>query len=229
MEGNYIMNEIIETKGLQEITSKELREETEKIIKCGKEISRNMLKTAHLLNKVYERELFSSDFDSMEEYTKTCFNLSKSSMYNLIKIGKLYVQVNSSGQKYMSNLPATDGTEYTYSQIVQLLPLEYEEVKILCESNRINSNMTCRELKDFVKHYRNMNPADDTEDQEEIENVVDADYNEIPDESSDAMEEHVLKLSVYLNPAENTFDFETFFEIAPEDIKSMRDILSKYL
>lgn len=157
------------------IKDKDLIKETEKIFKCGSEISRNMLKIAYLLNQIDKKQLYSEDFDSMEEYTKKVFNLKKSSMYNLLKIGKNYVEVNASGQKYFCNIGS-----FQYGQLTKMISLEKEEVLNLIKENKIDPSMSCRTIEKIVKSYSKNYKDSDPEESEDNENIIstDAEYTE---------------------------------------------------
>lgn len=148
--------------------NKELNKSTNKIRACGENIRKNYLKIAHELATIEEGELYLEDgFENVIDYAKKTFGMGKSTAYNLLSIGRHWV--NDKGDR---TLLTDDGIDYSISQIGVLLSVGYDTAKDWHDKNKINPLMSVRTLKDIVKEDEiSETPEDDTED----DNIVDGD------------------------------------------------------
>lgn len=165
------MEEMVKVTAMK-LTNKVLKGYTTKLKNCGENIRKNYIKIAHLLVEIESTECYLDDgFSDVQEYASKVLNIQKTTCYNLLKIGREYL--DGSGEK---TLLATADGDYSVSQIQALLPLGFETAKEWSDTDYINPSMSVRKLKDLVNEAKS-----DVEDAED-EDVVDADATETYEE-----------------------------------------------
>lgn len=156
------MEEMIKATAM-ELTNKELKGYTTKLHKCGENIRKNYIKISHLLVEIEKTECYLDDgFTDVQEYASKVLNIQKTTCYNLLKIGRGYLEEN--GEK---TLLATSDGDYSVSQLQALLPLGFDKAKEWSDTEYINPSMSVRKLKELVGATQH---AD-----EDTEEIVDAD------------------------------------------------------
>lgn len=133
-----------------EISNPELKKITSEIRKAGANVIGNTFKISALIaevdtNKLYEEDGFTDTFD----YAKQCFGLEKASVYNLIKVGKEFIEKMDS--KGYGTLLTHGERDYSISQVVKMLPLGIEKAKELTADGVIDETMSCRAIEKIVK------------------------------------------------------------------------------
>lgn len=155
------MNELaIRTAELPTFTNKELNAATQKIVKISLKIKKNLYEVALILAKVAETKSYEDDgFKSAAEYAMKTFGFKKSAAYNLLTIGKEYTS-----PALESNLPHTQESDFSTTQIEKMLPLDSREIVVeLIEAGTITPDMTCKEIEAVVK---SINKKDEPETEE---------------------------------------------------------------
>ena len=131
------------------INNKELKQITADIRKAGANVIGNTYKIAALIAHVDTTELYLEDgFVDTFDYVKQCFGLEKASAYNLIKIGKEFIE--KAGNNY-STLLTHGSKDYSISQVVKMLPLGIDKAKELTADGVIDETMSCRQIEKIVK------------------------------------------------------------------------------
>lgn len=145
-------NEIITTQAAYTLNDKMLVRYTNLILKQGLSIRKSLLKVAHYLAVINEKELYARDgFGSTQEYAETVLGIKKSQAYNMLRVGHLFV----SGNTGESVLPHDETVDYNLSQLVVLLPLkDADKVKELAENGTISPHMTVKQLKDAIAPFK---------------------------------------------------------------------------
>lgn len=160
----------LRTTGTKKLINKELKDATNKIKACGDNIRKNYIKISFLLNEVDEKECYFDDgFSDIQEYASKVLNIQKTTCYNLLKIGKEFI--NEKGTRTV----LTDmGNDYGVSQLQVLLPIGVDKAKELHDAGEISPDMSVRQLKNIVspkpeKDTEQDNEPIDAEIKEEIE------------------------------------------------------------
>ena len=87
------------------------------------------------------------DFKNVAEYAEKTFGYKKVSASNMLRVGKLYTNADNNG----SSLPHTTTKDFTVTQISEMLTLKPSQVKEACETERINPEMTQKQIREVVK------------------------------------------------------------------------------
>ena len=137
-------------------TDKVLRDATSKITKYGTAIRDNWFAIAYQVARVNAGKHYEKDgFKTIHDWTKSAFNLKKSTSYALLKIGKEYTREITDGKKtlgYGTNLvPVGSETDFNKTQVERLLPLGHEVAVEMVESGEITPEMTAQEIAKTVK------------------------------------------------------------------------------
>lgn len=150
----------------QAITNTQLRKATNTIIKASDNVNKNMFTIAKTLVQISETECFKDDgFKNVADYGKQVFNYEKSTVYNFVKIGKMFTD----SEKLISNLNHTDH-DYSMSQLARLIPLGSSEVaNDLIEQGKFNENSTIKEIEKAVKEWQNADIIDSTAEEVDTE------------------------------------------------------------
>lgn len=139
----------------QEVTinNAELKKITNDIRKAGANVIGNTYKIAALIAHVDETELYLEDgFVDTFDYVKQCFGLEKASAYNLVKVGREFIEGVKSGNTTAYQTLLTHGDkDYSISQIFKMLPLGIEKAKELTADGVIDETMSCRQIEKIVK------------------------------------------------------------------------------
>ena len=161
--------EELRTVNAKEITNKELKGYTNKIKSCGDNIRKNYIKISFLLNEIDESECYLDDgFSDVQEYASKVLNIQKTTCYNLLKIGKEFI--NPEGTR---TVLTESGNDYGVSQLQVLLTVGVDKAKELHNNETISPDMSVRQLKAILK-------GDEPEDDED--NAIDTDSEEISSE-----------------------------------------------
>lgn len=168
-----------------EFTNRELQTATNNIFKLGESIKNSWFKVAYIVSEVDTKGAYVDDgFETVHDWVTKTFGLKKTASYTLLKIGKEYTRkiTNSSGKTigYGSNLVEDGESDFSKTQVECLLPLGHEIARELADTGVIRPDMTCKDIKTFVKNYQNSNDANsDSEPIETEEDIV-----EVTDNSS---------------------------------------------
>ena len=155
----------------RDIRNKELMEVTKEIITRAKVIRRNFYAIAAAFARVESEKLYQDDgFMSAADYAMKIFNMKKSDAYNMIRIGRDYVDQNCKE----SNLPHKEGDDFNKSQIVAMLPISHDLAKELIENGAINTKLSVRKIKEIIKSNRQAEAVINGDDPGEEETMEDA-------------------------------------------------------
>ena len=160
-------------------TNKDLNKATQSIFKLGETIKKNLYNVANIMAKVDETECYKEDgFNNVHEWSMKTFGFKKSASYSLLKIGKEYTKeltTENNGKLkvigYGSNLVDDETPEdFTTTQIECMLPLGHEVAEQLVDAGEITPEMSCKEIKSYVKKYlKGDEPEETTETEPEVE------------------------------------------------------------
>ena len=143
------MNELfIEVVNAKEFKNAELNGYTEQVLNIGNDVKKNFYKIASIMCKVQESKCYADDgFKDAISWAMQTFNFKKSFAYNLMKIGRNYLD----GESDSTNLPH-DGQDFTPNQVARMLPLKSRDKAVeLINDGKIAPEMTCKEIEDVVK------------------------------------------------------------------------------
>ena len=178
------MFELIEksNKGMGVIENNMLRNATNKINEFHIVAKNSILAISMILADIAEKPkvyLENSGFNTITEYAETMFNYKKAYTYKLIKISKFISIKDGNGEKleiqaliedsintdyYINVLKDGDGFEFSPSQMLELIPLSYEQIQQ--HINDLDSSLSCKELRLVVKDIVNP-PIETTGDSKE--------------------------------------------------------------
>lgn len=162
-----------------EFTNRELQTATNNIFKLGESIKNSWFKVAYIVSEIDSKGAYTDDgFETVHDWVTKTFGLKKTASYTLLKIGKEYTRkiTNSSGKTigYGSNLVEDGEPDFSKTQVECLLPLGHEKAREFADTGFIRPNMTCKDIKTFVKNYQNSNdePIETEEDTIETEDTI---------------------------------------------------------
>jgi len=148
--------ELVVSKGVS-ITNPELKKATNSIKGYASNIRKNYLRIAFKLAEVDEQESYIEDgFGDVIEYATSVFNMKKSTAYNLLKIGREYVDKNTPDKTIL----ADNRGDYSVSQLGVLLPVGVDRVVELNNDGVISPEMSVRKLASIVSAPENENPEE---------------------------------------------------------------------
>lgn len=151
--------ELIISKGVA-ITNPELKKATNSIKGYATNIRKNYLRIASKLAEVDAQESYIEDgFGDVIEYATSVFNMKKSTAYNLLKIGREYVSVDTPDKTIL----ADDRGDYSVSQLGVLLPVGVERVQELNSDGVISPEMSVRKLTSIVSTPEDEKPEETDE------------------------------------------------------------------
>lgn len=134
-----------------EIKDAELKKVTAEIRKAGANVIGNTFKISALIAKVDADKLYVNDgFADTFDYVKQCFGLEKASAYNLIRVGKEFIEEVNNGKSYETILTHA-GKDFSISQVFKMLPLGIDKAKELTADEVITPEMSCRAIEKIVK------------------------------------------------------------------------------
>lgn len=164
------MNELMIMQGVT-LANKELKKATDNIIKAGNKIGNAKLDIALQLKKIETENLFvEDDFKNACDYAMQVFGMSKTTAYDLLNVG-MFLDVET--KKCV--LPIAT-TEWSHTQLQALTPLKSVEVaEILIYEERVNSDMSVRDIKREVEEYLH----GDEETEEETDEPIDGAGDEV--------------------------------------------------
>lgn len=144
------------------LTNKRLAQATTRIYKLGEKVRTNLYQIAQELVKIEDDALYEDDgFKSVHEYAEAVLGIKKTFSHNLVRIGREYTSPELPG----SNLPHDEEQDYTVTQVQMMLPITRDEVVEIIEAGDITPDMTCREIRQAVKDYKNAKKDGEDEDE----------------------------------------------------------------
>ena len=150
-----------------EFTNRELQTATNNIFKLGESIKNSWFKVAYIVSEIDAKGVYTDDgFETVHDWVTKTFGLKKTASYTLLKIGKEYTRkiTNSFGKTigYGSNLVEDGEPDFSKTQVECLLPLGHEVAREFADTGVIRPDMTCKDIKTFVKNYQNSNSPVET-------------------------------------------------------------------
>lgn len=142
---------------------------TASILRIGEDIKSNLMQIAYIIADVDKNNAYKDDdFATVHEWTAAAFGYKQAMSYNLLKLGKEYVQRNNyvaaDGNAvdglytYQSNLytreQLQEHEDFTTTQMLRMLPLGHDKAKELVDAQLITPDMTCRDIKAVVDEYK---------------------------------------------------------------------------
>lgn len=147
------------------ITNPELKRITNIIHNSCRTMTDCAYEIAALITKVENDDLYAGDgFDDICDYSKRCFGFEKTTTYNLLKIGRFFIEETENGD-IKTVLTHIDDKDFTVSQVIKMLPLGIDRAKELTNDGVITSDMSCRQIEKVVKqNLKRLEPKIDNED-----------------------------------------------------------------
>lgn len=221
---NLTINENVVLTGFK---NQALTEATDIIVMNVRGLVNNIYSIAVQLDKIDSEKLYEDDgYKSVIDYAEHVFDLKKTVVYSLIKVGRKYTNKDL----LCSNLPHDD-KDFTPHQIVKMLPLG-DDVVSYVESGELSPDMSCREIEKFVKEVKadkkaSENESDEQGADEQGENTganADTERESSEDEITFEMAEQMLRHALDIINSMR----DTQFASEREYKKFMRDIVSEY-
>lgn len=129
-----------------------LQKETERIIAALDDAKNSLYVVAYTMNKIKVGKLYEADgFADIYDYGNTVFGYKRAMVNNMIRVGANYLTCDGAGVK--SIIAHTD-SDYSVSQMQELLTIPVDEAKALDAGGKINPDMTTKEIRDVVTAYR---------------------------------------------------------------------------
>ena len=142
-----------------EITNKELKKATDKIIKANKSMVKNLFVIASTMAEVEQRGLYADDFKNIAEYGMKVFGYKKSAVNNMVRVGLNYIDPETG-----RSILIEEGEDFNFSQLVRLLPLpSVDDAVEMVENEEITPDMTVKEIEKAVKARLNNTPDEEGE------------------------------------------------------------------
>lgn len=153
-------NEIIIIQDNKNYTGKELLDQAKAsenihnaIKNSFESVSKKFLELGYFLDRANEKQSYLDyGFDNLYDYTKVCFSIGKTTTKNFINLFKKFALVNYCGDSYCNLKLKDEYKDYSYSQLVELLPVPEDELE------KYTSSMTVAEIRSNKK----MKIAEDT-------------------------------------------------------------------
>lgn len=166
-------NIITKNYDAKEMKSAKLRRATENINKIGTEMRKNCFKVASIIARVEADKAYEEDgFGTVHEWTETCFGIKRSVSYSLLRIGKeeTLEVLDDRGRvvDYISKLHDVNGDGFTVTQLERMASLDDEVKKGLINDGVITADMTCKEIMDTAKQYKNAVPSGQPDEMPEV-------------------------------------------------------------
>lgn len=129
-----------------------LQKETQRIIEALDDAKNSLYTVAFTLNKINTGKLYEADgFADIYDYGNTVFGYKRAMVNNMIRVGANYLTSDGQGVK---SLMAHSDTDYSVSQMQELLTIPVDDAKQLDADGKINPDMTTKEIRDVVSAYR---------------------------------------------------------------------------
>lgn len=129
-----------------------LQKETQRIIDALSDAKNSLYTVAFTLNKINTGKLYEADgFADIYDYGNTVFGYKRAMVNNMIRVGANYLTSDGHGVK---SLMAHSDTDYSVSQMQELLTIPVDDAKQLDADGKINPDMTTKEIRDVVSAYR---------------------------------------------------------------------------
>lgn len=129
-----------------------LQKETQRIIDALNDAKNSLYTVAFTLNKINTGKLYEADgFADIYDYGNTVFGYKRAMVNNMIRVGANYLTSDGHGVK---SLMAHSDTDYSVSQMQELLTIPVDDAKQLDADGKINPDMTTKEIRDVVSAYR---------------------------------------------------------------------------
>lgn len=155
-------NTIVLKQTAMSFANKELTTATKAIIAAQDRVGKSLMKIACLMSKIESEQIFADDFKSITEYGEKVFGYKKSQVNNMVNVGKKFLEENGVD----SVLKLDDGSDFGFTQLVNMLPLPSVEVaQQLVLDGDITPDMTVAQIKEIVHNYNH--PEEATEETEE--------------------------------------------------------------
>ena len=207
------MADLIITNTGQELQNAQLRSYTKRILNCGANIRKQMLKVARYLYEIDAKELYKEDgFANTREYAHSVLGIKKAQCYHLIGIGRDYIDAKS----YESKLPHGEN-DYNSTQLIALLPLKSPSLALeLAEREVITPEMSIKGIKDVVNQYK---PQKEKETHDEEESTSDE-----PIEANATAIETLHNIRIEREGEE----VRIILDDSPVNMPTLLDVLGKY-
>lgn len=155
------MDNIIKSESTNIMTtfkSNALRESTQRIFTRMVNVEDNKKAICTDLAEIYNKGTWKDDFGDFGDYTMTMFNITKSTASRMRRVSdKFITDINSPLNAEM----------FTFNQLAVLVTLDNEVI----ENSSVNSDMTIKQLREFVNRVKALEMKDteeeETEEQEE--------------------------------------------------------------
>lgn len=172
--------------------SKRLEKATASIIRCADGINSKSFEICYKVAEVAkaakdDNTILSQDgFKNVAEWCENAFGFQKSSTNYMERIGRQFIIKN--GTRYTTNFVASDERkdnfdgdyiEFTYSQLLKMLPFDEIMVRDCVAKGIIQNTMSCREIERVLKEVKESLTEHDTE-------VVEEPTEEPTEESANA-------------------------------------------
>lgn len=129
-----------------------LRTETKRIIDALNDAKNSLYTVAFTLNKINDGKLYAADgFADIYDYGNTVFGYKRAMVNNMIRVGANYLTSDGKGVK---SLMAHSDSDYSVSQMQELLTIPVDDAKQLDADGKINPDMTTKEIRNVVADYR---------------------------------------------------------------------------
>ena len=142
------------TNILNTFKNADLRASTERIYTRMMNVEDNKKSICTDLAEIYNNGTWKEDFGDFGDYTMTMFNITKSTASRMRRVSdKFITDINS----------PLNADMFTFNQLAVLVTLDNEVI----ENSNINSDMTIKQLREFVNSVKALEVKDDTEEAEE--------------------------------------------------------------
>ena len=141
------------TNILNTFKNSDLRESTQRIYTRMVNVEDNKKAICTDLAEIYNNGTWKEDFGDFGDYTMTMFNITKSTASRMRRVSdKFITDINS----------PLNADMFTFNQLAVLVTLDNEVI----ENSNINSDMTIKQLREFVNSVKALGAKDDTEETE---------------------------------------------------------------
>ena len=223
-------------KGITVIDEGMLKNATTKITQFHKIAKNAILGISLILSDIADKPkeyLESSGFNTIAEYTESVFGYKKSYTYKLIRISKFISIKNIEGEKLsisdliedkinvdytFDTIKDNDGFEFSPSQMLELIPLTDDQFKE--NIVKLDSSLTCKELRSIVKDIINP-PIETTGEDSSEENKEDKQEEDKQEEFKYTDKERIMQMLEICSGMEDDGIKEKIINVFQKSLKAL--------
>lgn len=202
----------VTSKMVSELKSSKLKELTQEILHYSDIGRSSVYSIALTLAEIRDNRLYEFDgFSSINDYAKQVLGYKSASVNNMLRIAKDYIDEHG-----VTLLKHDADLDFSPAQVTKMLPLGIELSKELCESGKITTDLSCRDIQKIVKEEM---PENKKRKSRKAENKI-----EIQSDMKDMASQGSADVCIYLySDGQMIVNGDTY-----KDIKDVQKVISNW-